>query len=310
MITTTHRIAEIVFRTRADVRIPHFGRDPYTWFSANAGHRPDVSNRFFRVDESLLTLSPLAGTESDLFLPYTHNTPENLECILLRAPAVRTALQDCLEHPDYLDARIDRYWVTIRDFARKEFTLFHTPKHHTPDLGWYPSELQISANLREIFSTFLSCFSAILLHGAGVIRRDKAAVLFAPDAGGKTTVATRLSTKVPILQDDQIILKKEGADVIAHSTPLGRNTSGLCQARVGGLFFLEKAQHFELIPVAPSEFVQCLWGGNLRYTHFLPKALKINAFGFFCDACHQAPTYVMRFPRDYVDWNAIDTAMR
>jgi hypothetical protein len=42
---------------------------------------------------------------------------------------------------------------------------------------------------------------------------------------------------------------------------------------------------------------------------FLPKHLKRRAFEVLCDVCYQAPAYWMSFPKDYVDWEAIDAAM-
>jgi len=72
---------------------------------------------------------------------------------------------------------------------------------------------------------------------------------------------------------------------------------------------LEKASSFQIQPVSPSEVVQYLWAEHHNYTFFLPKHLKQWAFRFICDLCYRLPIYLMRFPRDHVDWNAIDDAM-
>jgi len=41
----------------------------------------------------------------------------------------------------------------------------------------------------------------------------------------------------------------------------------------------------------------------------MPKKLRVTAFDLLREACRSAPTYRMRFPQDYIDWDAVDRAM-
>ena len=68
-------------------------------------------------------------------------------------------------------------------------------------------------------------------------------------------------------------------------------------------------QEAEIEPIEPADLVQCLWAEHRNYTFFLPKHLKKKAFQILIDVCYRVPVYMMRFPKDYVDWDAIDAAM-
>ena len=67
--------------------------------------------------------------------------------------------------------------------------------------------------------------------------------------------------------------------------------------------------HFELGPIRPAELVSLLWKENLTYTSVLPKPLKVQAFDLFCDLGNRVPVHRLRFPKDHVDWDAIDAAL-
>jgi len=45
------------------------------------------------------------------------------------------------------------------------------------------------------------------------------------------------------------------------------------------------------------------------YRVYLPRALRLKTFDFLYDVCRRAPAYRMRFPKDTIDWDAIDAAM-
>lgn len=219
-------------------------------------------------------------------------------------------LQFCLDQAEQLEISIDEDQTVVRNFSRCELDFFFTEKlgGYNPDLRRFTPERQIVTNFRQMFSTFLPFFSSVLIHSSGVIRNGKAVLFLAPSTGGKTTVVG-LSNVFPILSDDQVVLRKEDKDIIAHGSPLGQITDGPNQARLGGLFLLEKAENFKLEPVEPADMLQQLWSAQPNYIFLLPKNLRIRAFQILCDACHQVPVYQMFFPKDYVDWDAIDKAM-
>jgi hypothetical protein len=72
---------------------------------------------------------------------------------------------------------------------------------------------------------------------------------------------------------------------------------------------VDQAPYFELTPLEPPDVLQVLWTEHQNYVFLLPKHLKKQAFGVLSEVCYQVPVYRMRFPKDYVDWDAIDAAM-
>lgn len=228
--------------------------------------------------------------------------PDTVQSPLLCTPEVQAWLQAAQDRADTLEASIYLDGLMIWNQSQNRIDFFYYPEYGNTTEG------RVAAYFRRMFATFLPDFSALMVHSSGVIRRERAALFLAPDEGGKTTVLRRASGGL-FLNDDQIIVRREGEHFVAHSTPLGRITSGPCWARVGGLFVLEKARSFRLEPVPPAGLVRRLWEEHLIYTSVLPRSLKRRAFDLFYELCHQVPVYKMQFPQDYVDWDAIDAAM-
>lgn len=147
-----------------------------------------------------------------------------------------------------------------------------------------------------------------MLHSSSSVLNNKAALFLARDEGGKTTVMKN-ATAQDVLSDDQNILKKENAVFFVHSTPWSTFPNGPRKARLGGLFMLEKASEFGLSRINPVDVLTYLWAEHVGYTLFMPKKLRVTAFDLLHEACRSAPTYLMRFSKDYINWDAVDRAM-
>lgn len=261
--------------------------------------------RIHRVSPLSLTATPLKTEDRERLIHISEFSPQMIPRIpLLRAPAVQDLLRPGLDGLDemkvfiYLDGLI--VWNRIRD----------TIDYFYPEGGGKPRadpEARVAVNFRYLFAAFLPQFSALMVHCSGLIRHRRTALFLAPDAGGKTTVLEQAAGG-RLLNDDQVIVRREGNELIAHATPFGRMTSGPCHAPLGGLFVLEKACRFELTPLQPVALVQSLWDEHRAYTSILHRSLKQRAFDLFYEMCHRVPVYRMRFPKDYVDWDAIDAA--
>jgi hypothetical protein len=209
-----------------------------------------------------------------------------------------------------MEIAIDSEQTIICNYSRCELDFFFIDElgGYNPKLKKYTPEHQVVTKLRQLLSHFFPFFSAVQIHSSGVIRNGKAALFLGPSSSGKTTVVN-LSKGDPVLSDDQVVLRKEDKEIIAHSSPMGTITSGPCQARLGGLFLIEKADHFELSPLNPKIILPQLWTAQSNYSNMTPKDLRAEAFKTLYDACIQAGIYRMRFSKDYVDWDAIDRAM-
>lgn len=300
MLVLTHRIGGITFRTESDVQFPFLLANRFRQF-LDSEAKADVFYRIRGVDSDCLTLPPLSGKELERLSRCVYYPKDGiLKVSLLRSPAVRARLHVCLNQPEQVSLELRHSSVVIFDFVRRELDLFYASELR---------EMYVDHHVGpSIFASFLPTFSAAMIHSSGLVLNDAAALFLAPDGGGKTA-AVKQSTAGLILCDDQIILRKEGDVLMAHGTPWGLITSGPQQAKVGGFFLLERAQHFELIPLKPVDALEYFWDEHPGYRLFLPRYLRLRAFEILYDACHQAPVYRMRFPKDYVDWDAIDAAM-
>jgi hypothetical protein len=287
----THRIAGITFRTDANDPLTFLQRGSFSQFLCD-DRAPDVRQHFYQTPfDPEITAD---GSKQAQPLPW------------------RSRLLAILDEAGQVEFVAGKDRAIIRNFSHCELDFFYRagkkPDHDSLRNLSYLG-LSLAPTLRQIFSTFLPVFSAALLHSSGVIRNNLAALFLARSTGGKTTVA-QTSPAGSIISDDQIILREnEKKGFEAHGTPFGRITNGPVSAGLGGFFLLEKAKHFELTTLNPTDVLEYLWNDQLIYTYFLPNELRIKAYQMFYSACHQVPCYLMRFPRDHVDWDAIDAAM-
>ena len=329
MFVLTHKIAGITFQTESDVEINSIQKDFFQQFLTDDS-KPDVYHRVQGIDRDTLTLPPISEEEKArisrcIFPPYlgpgtltlpplisekeariSRRAPlpsDDLGVPLLRSPSVRSRLESCLDHPEQVGLALHIFSVVIHDYV-----------HHTIDI-FYPTERReifkgpwVENGFRRMFTSFLPAFSAVMVHSSGLIRNGTAALFLSPDEGGKSTVLER-STDGVVLCDDRNIFRKEGDTFFAYGTPWGRITNPSRRARIGGLFLLEKASDFELVPIKPRDVLQFLWNEHRHDWRLFPKNLRTQTFEILYDTCHQAPVYRMRFPKDYVDWDAIDAAM-
>ena len=308
MKAVTHKIAGVVFRTESNRELPLLGGDPFKLF-VTAGDSFDVHNSVCRVDFDPAAASLPREKWQETFYDGSRIPQDWLNNPFFKCPRVRERLNALPDDAAAGEIWVEEHYVYIYNFSCNRLDIFYSEEFggFVAEQQKYMPEHCVAANFQQIFSSFLPNFSAILLHGAGVVRKNRAVLFFAPDDGGKTTVV-RHSNGEPVLSDDQLILRRKDGDIVAHATPLGLMTSGPCQAKVGAVFLLEKAPAFGLKSIAPAEFVQCIWSMHQNNTFFLPRNLKKAAFQILCNLSYQVPAYLMRFPENFVDWDAIDAA--
>jgi hypothetical protein len=302
MINLTHQIGGITFQTETDVEAIAVQNDFFDRFLVD-DIRPDVSHRIIGVPRETTILPAFSKKEKARISRCICFTEDDLNVPPLRSPLVRDRLKSCLHRPDQVGLELNLFSAIIRNHIDRKIDFFYIS-----DCGEVFNDPRLEPIFRRMFTSFLPAFSAVMVHSSGLIRHSKAALFLAADEGGKTTVIEH-STDSMNLCDDQIILRKENGTVMAYGTPWGKISGGPQKAKVGGLFMLEKAPRFELIPLKPVDAVEYFWKEHLFYRTFLPKNLRLNAFEVISDACHQAPVYLMRFSKDLVDWDAIDAAM-
>jgi hypothetical protein len=298
----THRIAEITVRTESDVPVPYLLTEPFSYFRAGDG-KPDVSLQISQFDPDHLTLPPLSNEERECIIHSVHFPQRWLDNPLLRSPAIRASVHACLARPELTHIGLRWNRAIVRDFLRNTLDFFYPPKEKSSFAGQ-----MVLARFRNLLAGFLPNFTAVMIHGASVVHAGVAAVFLAPDEGGKTTISNLAADRC-ILNDDHIVLRQVSDSIVAHGTPFGPVTAGPHSARLGGFFLLEKGSRFDLTSVPASRILRFLWDEHMHVWTVLPKRLKLQAFDLLYNACHQAAAYRLRFPKDYVDWDAIGAAM-
>jgi hypothetical protein len=301
MFVISHQIAGITFRTESDVIVPHVLTHPFKKFQVEF-KQYDVHFRIQGLNPGLSILPPRDSLQKEHLLKIVGFPSHWSGWTILRYPQVWNKVEACLEQPElaYISLRSSR--ALIWNFARNEIDFFYPSEQKI-----YFSNPLIIAPHRTMLAIFMPNFSAIMLHGAGVIRKDSAVLFFAPDEGGKSSTV-KLAAGMPVLNDDQIILRKQGGLIMAHATPFGSLTNGPQFSKLSAIFFLEKSSHFSLTPISTSDAIKFIWDENTQRWFMMPKKLRQQAFELIVDACRQARVYRMRFPRGFVDWDLIDQA--
>lgn len=126
----------------------------------------------------------------------------------------------------------------------------------------WPSLYSFDACLRVLCATQLLRNGGLLLHGSGVIYRDRAFIFLGPSGSGKTTIA-RLSAPKRILSDEIVALTIDGKKrVRAFGTPfwgeMGTGPASKKSYAVHSLNFLKKSDRFCRLTIEKEKTVQKL----------------------------------------------------
>lgn len=305
MFTLKHKIGGITFSTESDVRVAPLQTKFFQQFLVEEAE-PDVHQRIRCVDPDFRAAPDLISKTKELLSRCIGAQTKYFDIPLLSTPPVVNRLESCLGVPEQVGLELNPFMVIIRDHIRKEVNFFYLSEVGVA-FGSELSEVRFPV-FRRMFTSFIPAYSTMMVHSACLIRKGRAILFLAPDEGGKTTVVDH-SYKSPVLSDDMVMLRKQNGSVFAHGTPWGKISHGPLEKQVAGFFLLEQSERFELTPLKPMDAVEFFWREHLNYRVFLPMNLRVKAFEVIYSACHQAPVYRMRFPKDFVDWQAIDSVL-
>lgn len=299
----THRIAGINFRIESDVQLPKLLEHPFSLFRIDDDCEININYKIQEIDSHSDQLVSLSPEEKERILHSIGFPSRWLERQLLRLPKVHKKIEACLEYPELAFIYLRWGSAIIRNYKNNNLDFFY-PSERRNDY----EDMTMMAPYRNMFATFLPNHDAVMLHSAGTIRKEVAVLFFAPDEGGKSSVI-RLAPDSPILSDDHVILRRQRGNIMAHGTPFAPLTSGPLQAKLGVIFLLEKSSNFVLSRVSKIEALQFIWNEHMHQWITMPKNMRIQAFDLIADACQQAKVYRMQFPRDFVDWKAVDSVV-
>jgi hypothetical protein len=298
--TYVFEIGEQKLRISSDAPRPFLIRKSFKFFAANKNHPVGIECTFFEIPSTSLVLKPPGKKEKEVLSRYILYSQIGPDSPVLKSPLVRSQLRESLRHPEHISLEMHYDSFSIFDFFQRKLMIYY--------LSSRKKSLESSTVGPGILAPFFPLFGGFMLHSSSSVLHNKAALFLAKDEGGKTTVMKNAEPR-DVLSDDQNILKKEDGAFFVHSTPWSTFPNGPRKAKLGGLFLLEKAGEFSLSPINPVEMLTYLWAEHVGYTLFMPKKLRVAAFDLLREACRSAPTYRMRFPQHYIDWDAVDRAM-
>jgi hypothetical protein len=290
----TYRIGPIAFSIEANGdRFPEI-RKSFQFFQAPGS--PRLRYVFHRL--------PAAGTERAArnFPP-----PKGLAALsgsaspLLASRRVRERLRRTRIDPRLTALELKENAVTILDFSRLRADLFRAGpgEREREAFGFGPGMLGL----------FLPAIGACLLHAAAIVRDGRAAILLAPDEGGKTT-AVRLAPSGIILCDDQVIVMRGQGGFHVWGTPWGLHVTAGAHAPLAGLFLLKKARRFQLRPLSRRALAAAIRLETAGSLAILPRELRRKAGAIIDALVAAAPAWTLAFPKDHIDWREVDEALR
>lgn len=298
----TYQLGGITFQIQSDLRLSDFLADKFQRFTP-VHTQPDV---ICRIRGIVPRASRPVTNDPSLTESLIHWLPREIllqPWPLLHSPQVEAALRAGLAHPHSVRVELRTASITITDVAQRRMDIFYHRDnpyftHDTRYLG------------TEMISPFLPAFDATLLHSAGAVWGGVAGLFLAPDGGGKTTLASLIRPGGVVMSDDQNVVRSLGGQFRAYSLPWCRILGSTGHHPVGGLFFLEKAPDFDLIPLKATDALGRIALDPQNALGPLPKAYRLRVALLRVALLQQVPAYRLRFSRAHVDWDAIGAAMR
>lgn len=147
----------------------------------------------------------------------------------------------------------------------------------------------------------------IFFHCAGVHIAGQTLLFLAPSGTGKTTLARLAYEKgFHVLSDETVFVSWDTAEFVAHTTPLGRLSSGPLSGPIDGVFFPHQGKTFEAQPLSAPRAVIAAWNDSyyrMKGTSNADERRYIVNRWF--DLFSSVPCYEMQFTRDFDEWDRL-----
>ncbi len=262
--------------------------------------RADARIEIVKINSSDFSLPEPDSDESNL-IKKTIDFPQKwLRNPIFKYPPFRDAVRECLKNPEHSQILLNWNRALVKNYNKNKFYLFYPEERKNEFIDPY-----FIAGYRNLIRDSLPVFNRVMIHGAALMIRDKAAVFLAPDEGGKSTlIKSALGKK--IFSDDNIILEMRKNSAHIHSTPFGELTSGNIMSELGAFFLIKKTKKFGIETAKPSTVLKFIWDDQFDKWYHFPKSLRIKLFDMIYDSAKKVPCFNLNAPKNFSAWDEIE----
>lgn len=220
-------------------------------------------------------------------------------------PKIAIRLRKAADHPESIQIEFAWNRIIIRDFLKMSLDYFYSPSQSDRFRGPF-----FSGIFKNSIAPLLFTCNCGFLHASGTCFADGYAALFlAPDSGGKTTIIKHFAPG-NILSDDQVGISFRAGKFGVFPTPFGTMFNPNANGLLGGLFFLQKANSFEINAISANKAFEIIWNEHEHYWHQIPIVYRKGVFTLIHDLCLSVPCYQLSFSPDHIDKQAIEDALK
>ncbi len=167
-------------------------------------------------------------------------------------------------------------------------------------------QIIIEYYLRLIYAITIFRSGGLLLHSAGIIRKERAYIFFGHSGSGKTTIS-RISKNSIVLSDDLVILLPSSNRWVAHATPFWNHIDGQfvqASALINSLYRLVKDRKVFKVKLSKSYALAELLS-NVPIIPLFPE-MNNRLLERGLNIINSLPIYALHFLPDSSFWDVID----
>ena len=201
-----------------------------------------------------------------------------------------------------------RFSVRRHDFAGTVDLSQRTADVALTDPDTVSSDVSIESIVRIVYSLALVETRGLVVHGASLMRDERAYLFCGPSGSGKTTVA-RLSLDATVLSDELSIVRVVEDHGVCFGTPFRGELALAGADRAGplvGIYFLHHGRRHAVEALEPRQALRRLLSNVLFFARESDVTAKV--FGIAADLVEAVPCFDLSFRPDPGFWEVIRNA--
>lgn len=173
----------------------------------------------------------------------------------------------------------------------------------------YHMVIGVMNGLMFVLSHLLICHGGLLLHGAAFQKDDKTLLFLGLSGAGKSTI-THLCRPDACFSDDGVIIRKEGAHVLAYRSPFRQikrkeKYPGCMKGKIRKLFLLEKDEYYNIVSLEKNELMHSMLLNMIHFFKYMNDETAEKGFWVVKEMVNMLPAYRLRFSKTHQTWDNI-----